>query len=354
MKMCEALASLGHEVELNYPIEGGGHKALGSDPHVYYGVHPTFSLRLIRRPSMRGARYYFAVTSALRARFRGVRLAFCRNYWAAYFCARFGISTVFEAHAPIPDDDRVGLRLFEALIRISKFRRLFVITNSLREHYLSRFPELKGKVDLLPDAASFVPSETEPESLGFASSTLKVGYVGQLYPGKGMELIAQLAPLCPAMSFHIVGGQENDLAYWRRECSSVSNLVFHGYVSHARVPGFIKAIDVVLLPNQTFVAAYGNGNRNISDWTSPLKMFEYMAAGKAIVASNLPVLREVLRDGENALLCSPAVADEWRIALERLVADPALKDRIASAAHAEFLQSYSWGARARKALEIAG
>lgn len=354
MKMCEALAGLGHDVELNYPIHGEEAMAPEADVFMHYGVRPGFSLRLIRRPSVRGARYYFAIRSALRAKLRGVGLAFCRNHWAAYFCARLGIRTVFEAHAPLPEDDRPGGRLFKRLIRSPNFRQLFVITQSLRDYYLSRFPELKGKVEVLPDAASPVPPGTEAESLGIAAGTLQVGYVGQLYRGKGMELIARLAPLCPGMSFHIVGGQENDLDYWKRECANLGNLVFHGYVSHARVPGFIKAMDVVLLPNQSFVSAYGSGKRNISEWTSPLKVFEYMAAGRAIVASDLPALREVLRDGENALLCPPDMPEQWRAALDRLAAEPALKAHIANAAYADFALNYSWSARASRAMEIAG
>lgn len=352
MKMCEALAGAGNEVELDYPIRGSDTEAGASDIFEHYGVSPSFSLHLLERPAIRGARYYFAIRAALRARWRGVRVAFCRNHWAAYFCALIGIPTLFEAHAPLAEDDWTGQRLFRRLIRCSQFRQLIVITQALHEHYVSRFPELDGRVAVLPDAASPVPVWVKPERLVTATGKFNVGYVGQLYRGKGMELIARLAPLCPDMTFHVVGGLEEDLEYWTRECAGQGNVVFHGYVAHKRVPGFIMGMDAVLLPNQSFVAAHGSGQRNISEWTSPLKAFEYMAAGKAIVASNLPALREVLRDGENALLCPPDSPDQWRAALMRLVADPGLRARLAEAGQSDFVAKYSWSARARKALEI--
>jgi glycosyltransferase involved in cell wall biosynthesis len=354
MKMCEALAGAGNEVELNYPIRGLDLEAGASDIFKHYGVSSSFSLHLLERPATRGARYYFAIRAALRARWRGVRLAFCRNHWAAYFCALIGIPTLFEAHTPVAEDDPTGLKLFRRLIRCSHFRQLIVITQALRDHYVSRFPELDGRVAVLPDAASPLPEGVGTEQHVTNTGTFNVGYVGQLYRGKGMELIAQLAPLCPEMTFHVVGGLEADLGYWTRACAGQGNIVFHGYVAHARVPGFIMGMDAVLLPNQSFVSAHGSGQRNISEWTSPLKAFEYMAAGKAIVASDLPALREVLRDGENALLCPPDAPDQWRAALLRLAADPGLRAHLAGAGQSDFVAKYSWSARARKALEIAG
>lgn len=237
MKMCEALAGAGNEVELVYPIHGSDSEAGASDIFGHYGVCPSFSLHLLKRPAIRGARYYFAIRAALRAWWRGVRFAFCRNHWAAYFCALIGIPTLFEAHAPLAEDDRTGQRLFRRLIRCSQFRQLIVITQALHDHYVSRFPELDGWVTVLPDAASPVPEGVEPERLVTDTGTFNVGYVGQLYRGKGMELIARLAPLCPDMTFHVVGGLDVDIEYWMRECAGQGNVVFHGYVTHRRVPG---------------------------------------------------------------------------------------------------------------------
>lgn len=349
MKMCEALAGLGHEVELDFPIRGHDPDAKGLDAFDYYGVRRAFELQQLKRPP-RVARLYYALLAGARARWRGVDLAYCRNHWAAHYCARFGVSTVFEAHAPLPEDDAFGLRLFERLIRHPRFCRLVVITRALAAHYESRFPVLKGRIAVLPDAASPVAADLAAVPLD-EDTAFRVGYVGQLYRGKGMEVVVRVAPACPWARFHIVGGLDADIARWKAECKEVPNVVFHGYVKHAEVPAYIKAMDAVLLPNQPFVSAHGSGKRNISEWTSPLKAFEYMAAGKAIIASDLPALREVLDNERNALLCDAEAPKAWCAALTRLKDEPALGARLAQAARDDFEANYSWQARARRALK---
>lgn len=351
MKMCEALAEVGAAVELIFPIKGDEAIANKDSPFNYYGVRPIFSLRLLARPFLRGSRYYFAVMSALRAWFRGTSLAYCRNHWAAYFCAKFGMDTVFEAHAPIPVDDQRGLFLFKSLIRCGNFRRLIVITHTLKDHYESLYSELAGKISVLPDAASPLKENTIPAVIR-GISTFCVGYVGQLYRGKGMELILRLAPLCPEVNFHIIGGLDEDISYWKSQSEGLSNVIFHGFVPHALVPGYILAMDAVLLPNQVFVSASGSGKRNISEWTSPLKVFEYMAAGKAVLASDLPVLREILRDGDNALLCDPESPEQWHAAIKRLRSEPSLKKKLERSSFEDFERHYSWRARARCVLDL--
>ena len=79
---------------------------------------------------------------------------------------------------------------------------------------------------------------------------------------------------------------------------------------------------------------------------SPLKLFEYMAAGKPILASDIPALREVLRDGETALLLPPGDAQAWAAAARRLLADPPAATALGARAQADFLATYTWEARA--------
>ncbi len=84
---------------------------------------------------------------------------------------------------------------------------------------------------------------------------------------------------------------------------------------------------------------------------SPLKMFEYMAAGKPILASDLPILREVLRHEHNCLLCDPSNIDTWVASLKRLLAEQALARTLAETARRDFLKNYTWSARAQTVLQ---
>jgi glycosyltransferase involved in cell wall biosynthesis len=106
---------------------------------------------------------------------------------------------------------------------------------------------------------------------------------------------------------------------------------------------------VVLAPFQRRITIAGEGD--IANWTSPLKVFEYMAAGKAILCSDLPVLREVMRDGDNCLLLPPDDVDAWSAALERLRDDGDLRARLGKNARLDFLEHYTWKARASRVLD---
>jgi glycosyltransferase involved in cell wall biosynthesis len=102
----------------------------------------------------------------------------------------------------------------------------------------------------------------------------------------------------------------------------------------------------VLMPHATTGVVGATGASDISKWTSPMKMFEYMASGVPLVASTLPVLAEVLRDGDNSLLVPAADIAAWRAAIERLLADDDLRYRLAKRAQDDLVAHYTWDARA--------
>ena len=148
---------------------------------------------------------------------------------------------------------------------------------------------------------------------------LKVGYVGHLYPGRGIEVILALADRVPEADFHVVGGTAADLAHWRKRRDR-PHLHFHGHQPPGSLHPYYRAFDLVLAPYQQQVACAG-GVGDISRWVSPMKLFEYMSHGQAIIASDLPVLREVLTDNVNCVLCRPTTSRPGR-AVRRLAASP--------------------------------
>ena len=136
--------------------------------------------------------------------------------------------------------------------------------------------------------------DTKIDLLG-KKQNLKVGYVGNLYKGKGMEVISSIAEkLDYDIEIHIIGGFKKDINYWKNKIIN-KNVYFYGHVPHKQISSYINALDICLLPNQKVVLTFGadssDNSLNISDYTSPLKLFEYMSHRKAIIASNLPVLK---------------------------------------------------------------
>lgn len=354
MKMCNALSHHGHAVRLVVPKHTACIEAGVGNPFVYYGVDESFEL--CKRPwlEMPGRAFAYAFFAAMAAREWNAELVYGRNVIALFFAALLGMPIVFESHSPIEGEIAVVRRIFARLMRFKKFKGLVVITEALKRHYEERWPVLRGRITVVADAADPVDDRHRPATLQGRPGVMRVGYVGNLYPGKGMEVISRLAPLCKWADFHVVGGGSSDLGRWSSVCEGVDNLFFYGHIPPSEVAGYVMAFDVVVLPNQPSVISHGEVGKEIGMWTSPLKLFEYMAAGKAIVASDLPVLREVLQDGRNSLLCDPLDSEQWQIALEKLRDDSQLLGRLAFAAKSEFSERYSWYQRAKKIISNYG
>jgi glycosyltransferase involved in cell wall biosynthesis len=173
-------------------------------------------------------------------------------------------------------------------------------------------------------------------------------YVGNLYPGKGIEMICALALQLPNVRFDVVGGDSGAVRSLRKNAEATPNLRFHGHVPHARVGQYLAGADVALAPFGSCVLS--SKGEDIARWMSPLKMFEYMAAGKAIVASDLPVLREVVTHGENVILCPPGNLASWKDAILELGADDRLRHCLGSNARRLLESQYTWERRAERVL----
>jgi glycosyltransferase involved in cell wall biosynthesis len=158
-----------------------------------------------------------------------------------------------------------------------------------------------------------------------------------------MELIVPVARRLPHVRFIVVGGQPTQIADWRRASGRQRNLSLVGAARPTDVPRHMRQFNIALLPNQPQVLL-PNGD-NIGPFTSPMKLFEYMAAGKAIVASDLPNLREVLRHEWNCLLVPHADPRAWAEAIERLRTDPLLRQRLSRQARADAVERYSYETR---------
>lgn len=177
------------------------------------------------------------------------------------------------------------------------------------------------------------------------------GYFGQLLPGRGVEIIEAMARARPEVLFLVFGGNEADIAA-RRSANARENLVFAGFVPHATGQAAMGACDILLMPYQTSVSI-GVAGHDTARWMSPMKMFEYLGSGSAIVSSDLPVLREVLEDGRTALLAQAEDVAAWLDRLDRLVADPGLRAAIGAAGHEAYRREHTWTRRAEAILAAA-
>ena len=346
MKMCEAFAKNGHTVILmnyDYPnVEPGIKDIFG-----YYGVAPCFTVRLL--PLWEAVLHKLRLASwVTRWHVRQQRpdIVFARNNSLDYGLAQLGVPVVLECHRPL-DKSRNILHLQE-LLNSKRLLRMTTISNALYRAYVASFQIPEAIIRVSPSGAD-IPATASPVTRT-ESTKLQVGYVGSLYRGKGMEIIVEIARRCSWAEFHVVGDLQKGLRDWKVLTSDLPNVRFHGFVPHPEAVRYQLAMDVLLLPNQRNVYVGDKSTIDIGAWTSPMKLFEYMAAAKAIVASDLPVIREVLTHQLTAYLCPPDDPNAWVEALSWLRNHPAERARLGKNAAATFAENYTWQVRAQRVL----
>lgn len=346
MKMCQAFSVNGHDVHLLAEDYGDA----TTNIYKYYGVDKCFDIKLCERPDVRiiGAIRYAANLRKESKNIGDPDVYYGRNIYGLIAVPNQNIPLIFEAHRP--PNNQVQKYVEGWLFQRRCFKRLVVISEALKYEYMRIFPYLLDeKIIVAHDGADPSRESSHRHILNLGGSKrMCVGYIGHLYKGKGIEIVIQLAKMIPDMEFHVVGGSQSDIAYWCNK-SQLSNLVFHGFVPHGDLEIYFDQFDVVLAPYQ-YTVTVGGGGGDVAKWMSPLKIFEYMAHGRAIIASDLPVLKEIFEDGVNSLLCKPDNVKEWEDALCRLRSEPDLKLQIGSCAKQHFLSKYTWKKRAEHVL----
>ena len=383
METCHALGTRGHRVEL--VVRPDTH-APARDPFAYYGLAPLERLTIQTAPvtGPAAARRIGYLSFAL-GRVAGAGRAdvvFTRDLGVASLVLRLPRALrpplVYESHGYAPD---VAAALPQLIATASapagrKLRRLarreahvwrtadgyVTITRSLAEDLAARFGE-RPRLHVVPDgtrvatrgdgaraldAKSREPGADVPHpgsSRSVASGGAPVvAYAGHLYAWKGVDVLLEALARVPNVHGLIVGGHsaEPDLERVKTAAGRLGiadRVTFTGLVEPGRVAELLRSATILVLPNPASA---------ISDrFTSPLKLFEYMAAGRAIVASDLPSIREVLHDGVNAVLVPAGDAAAIASGITRLLDDPSLAARLALAA-TEASIHYSWERRAER------
>ncbi|MCU0498272.1 MAG: glycosyltransferase family 4 protein [Anaerolineae bacterium] len=374
MQNCEAFADQGVEVVLwcarrYVPPD----ERTSTDVWAHYGVKPNFRIRRLpcldltflakRADSPLGQGLFrlqfasFALIVVIATLFTRADVYYSRDgailALLGWFKARDRL--VYEAHRL--SRPGLGARMQRWVLRRS--RLAVAITTPLAEGLAQRQADQPdpARIIVAHDGirrARFdgVPTQTAArQAVGWPLDRSIVGYVGRfktLGMDKGIDTLIDAIAQLPigSVALGLVGGPaeiaEQYRAQWIDRGLPATHFLYSGQVLPERVPLLLSAFDLCVMPHPwTEQFAY---------YTSPIKLFEYMASGRALIASDLPAWAEVITDQTHALLVPPSDAKALADAIKRLIDDPALRERLAQQAYERVMSEYTWDARARQIL----
>lgn len=352
MKMCQAMGNLGMDVELIIPYYSGTRKIFD-----YYGIKNNFKVKKLF-PSIAKSGVRHTLHGILSAMYTALNsgkydIFITRNIVYTFASTTLlKLPTIYDAHHPLIN--KPAKFLFDSFKNSPYLKRFSTNSRGLGETYAQLcLPREKlvvapNGVDLerfndLPDQSSI------REKLDLPKSKKIVCYCGNLYEGRGIELLIDVCQGLKDTLFLIVGGLEADNDSYKQiaDAKGVHNIVFKGFVPHTDVPLYLKASDVLVLPYTSKMTI--KGGTNASDFTSPIKLFEYMAAAKPIVATSLPAIEEILQNRQNSLLVSPDSVKSLSEGINEVLTNAEFAERIAKQAQMD-VQNYTWEDRVRAIL----
>lgn len=350
-KVCQAYKQIGHDVTLFVP---GRKEEEWETIKKIYGLSEKFSINWIRA-NKAFHRYDFALKVIIKTRNIGFDIIHTWTPQVAIFLNLLKIPYFLELHE-LPTG-RFGPLIYRTILK-SKFprKKFLPITKALQNRFehVFNFKFSPDEVVISPDGVdierySNLKSASETRiQLGLPDKYSAV-YTGHLYTGRGMSLLLELAKLLPDINFIWVGGRQKDVLLWENKIqeSNIGNIILTGFVDNELIPNYQAAGDVLLMPYEKEIS--GSSGGNTADYCSPMKMFEYLATGRPIISSDLPVLHEVLNTN-NALFCKSDDPICWKNEIIKLINFPDIAKNLSRNA-IEDARKYTWIKRCLNGLE---
>ena len=182
----------------------------------------------------------------------------------------------------------------------------------------------------------------------FKKKLLTCAYSGSFAKGKGLETIYAIANKSPKIEFHLFGNQ-NTISEDLFKKEVPKNVIFFGYFNYKTICKTLTKYKVLLMPYQKRVGVLIK-NIDVSSYFSPLKLFEYMASGGIIIASDLEVYRSILKNYHNSILLDPKKISSW-VKIINVILKSKKYNYLGNNAKKDVRQ-YSWNNRAKKIIQF--
>jgi glycosyltransferase involved in cell wall biosynthesis len=296
IKTCENFSKNNYKVTLIKP--GTGNKKTSIKK--YYGLK--YDIRIKEFKSIKsfplGLKFYlyciyclfFILTSK-----KSVNIS--RSYFITFLLLLFKQKVILEIHHDTKGESRVAKFILKYLnfLNDKNLINIVAVTNSVKNLFIKKYNVKSKKITVLPSGSS-IRLNFKP-SLNFGKR-MKIGYFGSISPSKGINTIIKLSKIDRDNDYFIFGGLKSQIRKLKKKNFN-KNLFFNENIPYVNLPETMLSMDILTIPYTNQIKSAGEVD-DISKFTSPLKLFDYLAVGKIILSSDLTVLREVI-DTKNAI-----------------------------------------------------
>lgn len=350
VKMCQAIKKIGLDVSLVSDA-----RKTAEEIFDHYNIQYPFNIKKIKCFNIRVfGRIFFLIKAFFYIRKEQTDLLYTRDVFNAFLAKLLKQPFIFEIHE-LPNN-RFRESLLRNVLSSPRLKKVVCISKSLKELFESRFGDVLCRKPCITahdgvDLKNFKITLSQREArmaLYLPETAFIAGYTGSLFEGRGIEIILDLAVLLKDVVFVIAGGEGKYLNLLRREVAKLNldNVIVKGFMPHKKIPVFLQAADVLLMPYQKKVL-HRQKKHDTAAFMSPLKMFEYMASGRPIVSSRIEVIEELLQNKKNALLVEPDNVEEWSHSIKYLKMNKEFADKMGRQAKQD-VKDFSWETRVMK------
>ena len=356
VRMCEAFAKSGSEITLIHPSYGVN-KPSTKILSEYYGLSEDISVKTIWSLPNKQRIWKFPRSGEINLIIQLLCSTIFRhisNNDIIYSRFLFPTLAISQFLSRIPKNQRPSLfyeqhQLSEKKVLLTssfydKIDGVICIADIIKNDLINQYNIPEEQVYVAHDGVQIdkydgITKQSARERLDLSESDKYVMYTGHLYPDKQVETLVEASEEIAASTI-IVGGYDEDISRIRNSTKNADHVEFTGFVEPSEIPYYQAAADVLVATVHPDAQYY-----------SPLKLFEYMAAGRPIVAAKFPAFEEVLEHEKNCLLVPPTDTVQMADSINRILSDHSLRQRLAKNAKQTSYQ-YSWENRARHILNF--
>ncbi len=294
VKMCEAFSEIGNDVVLI--SRGINNKKKIFD---FYNVKFKYLIEILDnfKKFPLGIKYYlFSIVSIFKSFEYKPEIYITRNLFTCFLLVLLRKKIILELHHDLEIESRIVKFLIKRFkyLNSSYIKKIIAITEGVQDIFVKKYFVNKKKILVSPSGSSLKNKIFYTNKKPF----LNIGYFGSVYESRGFDILCNLAKLDKINNYYVYGNLniKKNLIKLR----SIKNLYLNSYIPYKYISKEISKMDVLLMPYASSITVAGNIG-DITKYTSPLKLFDYLTAGKVIMCSDFKVLREVIREKRNAI-----------------------------------------------------